>query len=71
VIDKVLIANVSALKLKYGRQGCVRLLEAIEKLIIADHARQLNTKLVDISNSTRMKTFSARAVTNHIVVMLP
>lgn len=60
--DKILIANVAALKIKYGAEGFRGLLKAIGILIAADHSRGLKTQLVDISDSRQMKKYKGVAV---------
>jgi Peptidase family C25 len=60
--DKVLIANVSAQREKYGLDGYHEVRKAIGELIAADMARGLKTVLVDISNPSEMKRFKSSAV---------
>ena len=62
--DKVLLANIAALKKKYGPSGHRKIKRAVEALIDADRQRDLRTLLVDISSEAQMKRFRGRAVTN-------
>jgi hypothetical protein len=62
--DKVLIANVLALKKKYGPKGYRKIRGAIMTLIAADELKGLTTQFIDISNSPQMKKYRAPAVSN-------
>lgn len=61
--DKVLIANVAALKKKYGAGGYRRVKSAVRALVAADKkVRGLKTLLVDISDPIQMRRCRAVAV---------
>ena len=60
--DKVLLANVTALKWKYGPDGFRKIRIAADVLIAADLAAGLVTRLVDISNPAQMRRYRATAV---------
>jgi hypothetical protein len=62
MVDKILIANFSALKRKYGISGRQRIRVAINGLIAKDHSRKLQTQLIDISSQAQMQRYDARAV---------
>ncbi|MEA2975206.1 MAG: hypothetical protein QOF19_726 [Alphaproteobacteria bacterium] len=60
--DKILIANIAALKKKYGDQGVQKIVAAIKTLIAADKDRGLKTQMVDISDAGQMKKYKGSAV---------
>jgi Peptidase family C25 len=64
VVDKVLIANITAQKLKYGVRGYRSVRASITNLVAADSVRGLKTMLVDISNPLEMERYNARAVSD-------
>jgi hypothetical protein len=64
IMDKVLITNVSAQKIKYGARGYRRVRDAIGELVAADLSKCLKTQLVDISDPSQMRRYRATAVSN-------
>jgi hypothetical protein len=61
--DKVLVTNQAALKSKYGDGYTTTIKLALNALIAADKARDINTILVLLDNATSMKKYKAKAVT--------
>jgi hypothetical protein len=64
MVDKILIANVAALKGKYGAKGFRQVERAIKALIAADRASGLTTEVVDISSRPEMKKYKAVPVSS-------
>jgi hypothetical protein len=60
-VDKVVVTNLSALKAKYG-SGLKAIKSAITKLIAADKARGLTTKLIDVASAAQMKKYKGKKV---------
>ena len=62
---KLILTNVSRLQGKYGA-GFARIQTEVDKLIIADEARGLETRLIALDDSTQMQNLNAPAVTNEL-----
>jgi len=62
-IDKVILTNTSALKVKYGAAGLRGIQTAVTALIQADKGRGLETRFISLDDSVTMKKLSAPAVT--------
>src|SRR6187551_3733950 len=60
-VDKVIVTNTSALKAKYGDKYA-RVKTAIDKLIAADKARGLTTRLIAIDVEADMKRLRGQPV---------
>lgn len=60
--DKVIVTNLSALNVKYGRAGTTAIKRAVNSLIKADQVRGLTTCLVAVDDATTMKKLGAAAV---------
>jgi hypothetical protein len=60
--DKVILTNLNALNVKYGRAGVAAIKDAVNGLIKADQARGLTTRLVGVDDTAAMKRLGAAAV---------
>jgi hypothetical protein len=60
-VDKIIVTNTSALKVKYGEKYA-RVKAAIDRLITADRERGLVTRLVAIDSEADMKRVGGRVV---------
>jgi hypothetical protein len=63
-IDKVIITNLSALKVKYGADGVQQVQAAIQQLIAADKNRSLITNLFALDDAATMQQFSVAPVSD-------
>jgi hypothetical protein len=61
-LDKLVLTNFSALKVKYGKAGLEKIQAAVDKLIAADAERGLVTKYLGIDDVPAMKKIGAKAV---------
>jgi hypothetical protein len=61
-VDKIIITNLSALKEKYGNK-ISRILTAIDRLIVADKKRGIETKMVAVDSTADMKGIKSPVVT--------
>src|SRR5215472_10143280 len=64
--NKIIIANYSALQKKYEPQNLRIILDALRRLVAADKARGIISRVVDISNAAQMRTYRGKAVTSGI-----
>lgn len=62
-VDKVLVTNITALKMKYGAAGVTQIKKGVSQLVAADKKRGLTTKLVALDDAKAMKTLKAKVVT--------
>ena len=62
-VDKVVLTNFSALRSKYGPSGVRAIRAGITRLIAADRARAISTRLIGIDDPRTMRAFSGSAVT--------
>ena len=62
-VDKVILTNFSALRSKYGPSGVRAIRAGITRLIAADRARAISTRLIGIDDPRTMRAFSGSAVT--------
>jgi hypothetical protein len=62
-VDKVILTNLGVLRSKYGPSGVRAIRAGISRLIAADRARRLTTKLISIDDARTMRNFSGREVT--------
>ena len=62
-VNKAIVTNRSALKVKYGA-GESDIREALNKLIAADKSRGLKTQLIDISSTSQMKRVKGKPVSS-------
>ncbi|MBI1762075.1 MAG: hypothetical protein HYR56_11650 [Acidobacteria bacterium] len=61
--DKIIVTNVAALRKKYGK-GLTQIQTAWKKLIAADKARGLKTRVIALDSAAAMKPFKVAAVTD-------
>jgi len=61
--DKIILTNVGALEAKYGADGVRAVKTALARLIVADRARGISSRLVAIDDAATMQKLSASAVT--------
>jgi hypothetical protein len=64
--NKVIIVNYLALEKKYQRQNLKPILDALHRLIAADKARGIASRVIDISNAAQMRAYRGRAVTSPV-----
>jgi hypothetical protein len=57
--DKLIVTNLSALRVKYGAAGVKKIKTAVNKLIAADQKRGLKTKLIALDDDAAMKKLKA------------
>src|SRR5215211_3768089 len=57
--DKYIVTNESVLSQKYGVNGFHAILAQVQKLIQADQARGLTTKIVALDSAADMRPFGA------------
>jgi len=62
-VDKVILTNFGALRSKYGAPGVRAIRAGISRLVAADRARGLTTKLIGIDDARTMRSLSGRKVT--------
>src|SRR3954466_3271162 len=62
--DKIIATNLTALKKKYGRNGLGKIRSAIHRMITADKARGLQTRLLALDSASDMKKVKGAAVTD-------
>ena len=62
-VDKVILTNFSALRSKYDAAGVRAIRAGITRLIAADRARGISTRLIGIDDPRTMRGFSGSAVT--------
>lgn len=62
--DKIIIANWSALRAKYGTAGERRIRAALADLVVADWSRRLRTKVMALDNATSMRAAGATRVSD-------
>jgi hypothetical protein len=62
--DKIIVTNLGALKKKYGRKGVSKIRAAIRRMIAADKARGLQTRLLALDRASDMKKVKGSAVTD-------
>src|SRR5271154_6028265 len=60
---KIIVANYAALQKKYDVKALKPILAAVDELIVADKARGIVSKIVDISSAPQMKRYKGKAVT--------
>ncbi|HEX4652704.1 MAG TPA: hypothetical protein VH227_00510 [Candidatus Udaeobacter sp.] len=60
--DKIIVTNLTALKKKYGRNGLSKIRAAIRRMITADKARGLQTRLLALDSASDMKKVKGTAV---------
>lgn len=60
--DKVIVSNRSALTAKYGAAGFKKIDSALEKLVAADKARRLTTRVVFVDDAIDMTSLGATVV---------
>ena len=61
---KIIVANYAALQRKYDVKALKPILAAVDRLIAADKARGIVSKIVDISSAAEMKRHKGKAVTS-------
>ena len=64
MVNKIIVANYSALQQKYEQQNLTPILDALRRLLEADKLRGILTRVVDISSAAQMKTNKGKAVTS-------
>ena len=64
MVNKIIVANYSALQQKYEQQNLTPILDALRRLLEADKLRGILTRVVDISSAAEMKTYKGKAVTS-------
>jgi hypothetical protein len=62
--DKIIVTNLKALRKKYGRNGLSRIRAAVRRMIAADRARGLQTRLLAVDSASHMKRVKGAAVTD-------
>ena len=62
--EKIIVTNAGALKRKYGRTGYSAVLAALRRLVAADRARGLRTRVVSLDSVAAMRSYRGRAVTD-------
>jgi hypothetical protein len=62
--DKIIVTNLRALTQKYGSKGRTKIRAAIRKMIVADKARGLQTRLLAVDSASQMKSVKGAAVTD-------
>ena len=60
--DKAVVLNLSALRAKYGPAGVATIRAALKRMVAADRARQISTRLVALDRASTMKGFHGPAV---------
>ena len=61
MVDKLIVTNRSALRKKYGTRGLAKVMTAVKKLVAADRARGLVTRLLAL-DSTAMKRYGVPVI---------
>src|SRR5687768_16929747 len=59
---KIIDTNESALKAKYGSAGLKKIDAGVKKLIKADKARGIETRVIAVDNAAAMKKVKGKAV---------
>jgi hypothetical protein len=61
---KIIVANYAALQKKYDVKALKPILAAVDRMMAADKARGIASKIVDISSAAEMKRHKGKAVTS-------